>query len=493
MTIRGAAATLRADRPICVRKTSGGREIRPDSNRRLRLALPELASILTIAAGGALVAAAAAESQSPADGEEFVVNTTTTGWQTEPAVVVGPQGEFAVVWTSSESAGTDTSYHSIQLQRFSPNGTPVGPEVQVNNHTFLEQFDASTSIDGTGRMIVAWSSRSSPGPAIGGLSIQARRFAAEGEPLGGQFQVNTGTSGGQVGTTVSSDASGNFVVTWNSCYACGGGSLLPKTAGSYLSHRAHAQLYDSTATPVGEQFRIDDDPIANSFSEDVAWRPSGGFLVVWGGDGDSSGDSDTWNARGQRYAPDGTPEGAAFQVNSYTTGAQGDASIAYTSTDSFVVVWSSEGSDGDDQDETSIQLRRFDDAGLPLGDEFQVNEFTSGAQGSPDVAADGDGGFLVIWQSWGSFGSDDSGFSIQGRHFGANGEPLGGQFQLNTFTTGPQTLPSVATDASGNFLVAWQSEGSDGDRTGIRARFYLVIFNDGFETRGTARWSSTTP
>jgi len=419
-----------------------------------------------------------------------VVNTTTTGWQSDPDVAAGPGGVFAVAWTSSESAGTDTSYHSIQLQRFSPAGAPAGTEIQVNNHTLLEQFDASASIDATGRINVAWSSRSSPGPAIGGLSVQARRFAAEGAPLGDQFQVNTDTSGGQVEPVVTSDADGNFVVAWNSCYACGGGHLLPATAGSYLSYRGQAQLYDSTATPVGEQFRIDHHPTANSYADDVAWSPSGGFLVVWRGDGDSDGDSDTWNARGQRYSPDGTPDGAEFQVNTYTTGAQGDASIAYTSADSFVVVWSSEGSSGDDQDESSIQLRRFDDTGLPLSDELQVNEYTSGTQGSPDVAADGEGGFFVVWQSWGSFGSDDSGFSIQGRRFGADGVPLGGQFQLNTFTTGPQVLPSVAMDASGNFLAVWQSKELEGGWTDIRARFYLVIFHDGFESGGTERWSS---
>lgn len=48
-------------------------------------------------------------------------------------------------------------------------------------------------------------------------------------------------------------------------------------------------------------------------------------------------------------------------------------------------------------------------------------------------------------------------------------------------------------DASGNILAAWPGEDSDGDRAGIRARFYFVVFHDGFESGGTERWSAATP
>ena len=37
--------------------------------------------------------------------------------------------------------------------------------------------------------------------------------------------------------------------------------------------------------------------------------------------------------------------------------------------------------------------------------------------------------------------------------------PLGGQFQVNTTTANDQTMPSVAMDGSGNFTIAWESQG----------------------------------
>jgi hypothetical protein len=42
-------------------------------------------------------------------------------------------------------------------------------------------------------------------------------------------------------------------------------------------------------------------------------------------------------------------------------------------------------------------------------------------------------------------------------------------------------------------IAAWESEGPDGDGSDIRARFYPVIFHDGFETGATERWSPPTP
>jgi len=40
--------------------------------------------------------------------------------------------------------------------------------------------------------------------------------------------------------------------------------------------------------------------------------------------------------------------------------------------------------------------------------------------------------------------------------------PLGSEFQVNSYTTGGQRLPSVASDAAGHFVVVWQSNGSSG-------------------------------
>ena len=50
------------------------------------------------------------------------------------------------------------------------------------------------------------------------------------------------------------------------------------------------------------------------------------------------------------------------------------------------------------------------------GAEFQVNSYATDNQRRSSVAVDA-GGFVVVWQSDGSVGSDDSMYSIQGTAF----------------------------------------------------------------------------
>ena len=59
-------------------------------------------------------------------------------------------------------------------------------------------------------------------------------------------------------------------------------------------------------------------------------------------------------------------------------------------------------------------------------------------------------------------------YSIQARRFDSTGMPLGSQFQVNTYTTRFQTYPAVASDAAGNFVVVWESEESNDSIQGQR-------------------------
>ena len=54
---------------------------------------------------------------------------------------------------------------------------------------------------------------------------------------------------------------------------------------------------------------------------------------------------------------------------------------------------------------------------VPEGAEFQVNTYTTSHQGYATVAASDGGHFVVAWESKGSYGSDSSGYSIQGQRY----------------------------------------------------------------------------
>lgn len=129
------------------------------------------------------------------------------------------------------------------------------------------------------------------------------------------------------------------------------------------------------------------------------------------------------------------------------------------------------------------------------GDEFQINSYTTGRQLFPSVAADAAGNFVVVWDSNGSYGTDTSDWSIQSQRYEANGTPLGGQFQINSYATYSHTFPALAEDTAGNFVVVWDCDGSYGTDTSsesIQGRQYLWhIYDDGFESGDTSAWSST--
>src|SRR6185436_2227731 len=147
-----------------------------------------------------------------------------------------------------------------------------------------------------------------------------------------------------------------------------------------------------------------------------------------------------------------------FRVNTYTTSFQDNPSVAADSFGNFVVVWRSNDQDGDSR---GVFGQRYASSGTPLGPEFQVNTFTTAPQEDPSVAADPSGNFVVVWTS-----PQDGGpvFGVFGQRYASTGEPLGPEFLVNTVTAGNQDRPSVAADASGNFVAVWT--GQDGLFTG---------------------------
>jgi hypothetical protein len=297
-----------------------------------------------------------------------------------------------------------------------------------------------------------------------GLALSAALAAQPPAHLGDQFQVNTYTTNEQVVPSVGVAPDGSFVVVWES-----NGS--PSSDTDHTSIQARRIAADGT--PQGSQFQVNTETTGYQRNGRVAVDLTGTFVVVW--EDRRAGR----NIAAQRFAADGSPAGAQFTVNSYTTTEQYKPSVACTPSGDFVVVWHSWGSPGSDQSASSIQARRFAANGTPLGDQFQVNDYTTGVQGTPRVAADPGDGFVVVWTSMGSFGSDADNSSVQGRRFGADGSPIGGQFQVNSWTTGQQNQVDVAARPDGSFLVTWTSIGQPFDP-------FHNIFAQRFAPDGTA-------
>src|SRR5439155_4866196 len=141
-----------------------------------------------------------------------------------------------------------------------------------------------------------------------------------------------------------------------------------------------------------------------------------------------------------------------------------DRGVATSNSGDYVVTWASYGQDGSGW---GVYAQRFDHNGIAQGGEFRVNTTTSGDQLDPAVAMDAAGNFLI---SWTSIGQDGSGAGIYARRFSASGIPLGSEFRVNTTTANDQKVSTVALDALGNAVISWSSKGTDAGGFNIYAQ-----------------------
>jgi hypothetical protein len=309
----------------------------------------------------------------PLGGYETRVNAYTTSDQRLPQVASTPDGRVVVVW---ESIGQDGDVGGIFARQYaSPAGLP-GPELQVNAYTTSNQFSPAVAVDASGNFVVVWYSHN----YLDDRSyVVGRRYDAQGQPRGGEFLVNTYTTGIQNAPRVASDAVGNFIVLWQSLHQDGDG------VGVF------AQRYDATGARVGGEFRVNTHTTGGQGSARVAFDAHGDFVVVWSGVGNGIVDHQVW---GQSYDSTGVKRGAEFRVNVHTTGFSISPQVAMDPDGGFVVTWSSA-----DTNSWGIFGRRYDALGNPEGGEFRVNRTVTGAQERSSVAVDARGDFVVVWQS----------------------------------------------------------------------------------------------
>ncbi len=406
-------------------------------------------ALLLVLAGQAVAA--------PGDpvGSEFQVNTYTTDVQRFPAVGPAGAGGFVVVWMSDGSNGSDTSYRSVQGQRYSSTGTPVGGEFQVNTYTTHYQQYPAVGPDGVGGFVIVWESHGSSGSDT--FSVQGQRYSSTGTPAGGEFQVNTYSTDNQSQPAVGPDGAGGFVVVWSSFGSNG--------SDTDYGWNIQGQRYSSTGAPAGGEFQVNTYSTNDQRLPAVGPDGAGGFVVVWNSFDSSGSNAETSSIQGQRYSNTGTAAGSEFQVNTYTTGPQYFAAVGPDGAGGFVVLWESNGSSGSDTSSISVQGQRYNSTGTPVGSQFQVNTYTTNHQRHPTVGPDGAGGFVVVWNSRGSSGSDTSSYSVHGQRYSSAGTPVGSEFQVNTFTANYQYSPAVGPDGAGGFVVVWYSDGSSGTDT----------------------------
>jgi VCBS repeat-containing protein/predicted outer membrane repeat protein len=380
---------------------------------------------------------------------QFIANSTTSADQMTSAETRGSQnaiardhaGNYVVVWSSNSQDG---SGWGVYARRFNADGQPLTGEFRINSVTSDNQQWASVAADSNGNFVVTWTSTNQDGT---GQSIYARRYSAAGVALSGEFLVNTTATGIQKNSAVSMNAAGQFVIAWQ-------GEGPGDSSGVFFRrYAANGTAIDTTDK------RANASSTGTQINPGVAIDSTGNIVVLW---------QDASKLYFQRILTSesdintGTGRWSSNHVEATSLlGTIVNASIAMTPTGEFVVVYREQNVLGL---LNSVGAHGFNANGTSRFSPVQV---ASGAGTSPSIAIANDGQFIVSWQDTG----DGDGTGIYARKYLANGSANGAAFQVNQYTTGNQNQSSLTMIDPDNFVVVW-SGASATDSSGISVRQY---------------------
>ena len=351
-----------------------------------------------------------------------------------------------------------------------------GSEFQVNTYTTGNQgvyhegdpghADPYITSLPNGGYVIAWTSVGQDGSGNG---VFAQIYDSNDAKVGAEFQVNTHTNNGQLDPAISAFSDNKFIVVWTSNGQDG------SMSGVY------GQIFNSDGTKSGSEFLIPTNLGNAQYNQNVKVLSDGNALVTWESYHLHSSSGGGHEIFGQLISSSGSKIGSEFQINTVTAGGQNESQISELSNGNVIVAYES----GAPVGERNIRGQIIDASGTKVGSELT---FSTSSTDQVEVAVAGltGGGFVTTWQA---ANQDGDGQGVYYRVFDNNGTALTGELLANTTISGDQTFPKVATLADGGFLLAWSSDGQDGDDYGIFARKFSSsgdVVSDEFQVNTTA-------
>jgi len=141
-------------------------------------------------------------------GSMFRINSTWLFDQRDPAIAADSAGNVVVVWSSY---GQDGDLGGIYGQLFDSSGKVVGEEFPINSVTTGHQARPQVAYFSTGGFVVAWTTDAmdSDNGALG-----LRLFKSNGSPLTGEIRIPGSFSLHPELVALEPDAGGGFSLRW---------------------------------------------------------------------------------------------------------------------------------------------------------------------------------------------------------------------------------------------------------------------------------------
>lgn len=306
-----------------------------------------------------------------AQGPELFLSDETGRQTLQPDVAVDDQNEYVAVWLSRTSSADVAP--EVRGRRFRFNGLALGPSFRVDTLGGLNS-DPSVARNGDGEFVVSWVRNFPQGVA----EVRARRFSADGAPLGGEIRVDS-TAPFPRSPQVTTLPDGGFFVVWHATQGANGNDIL-------------AQRFDANGVKVGGETTLNTTTALSQNDPAVAVLPSAGFMVVWESTAAPGPDSEI---RARRFNDGGAGIENDFVVASGGSTYNSKPKVAADGRGDLLVVWEREVAGSD----LNLFARPYASAGPALAPEFALTTTTEGAQSQPAVGLDAGGDAVVAWTS----------------------------------------------------------------------------------------------
>ncbi len=386
-------------------------------------------------------------------------NTFTSNRQVDASIDVAPDGRILAAWGSRRQ---ENGTFGVFAQLFDPLGRPLGTEMHVNEWMPGSQVKPAVAFAPDGSAWIVWNSYGQDGSG-GAILMRHLGPTLEGgfAPLGHEFPVNPKAAGDQAEPSLAIASDGRILVTW--------------TTDGVGQRIVRGRFYSAEGEPLDSGFTVDATPGMDDALPCVSALDRGRFALAWARH-DAQGPH---GIRARLYGADGAPLGAAFAVDRDPTLQAVEPSLDADASGRFVIAWmATDGENG-----YQVHAQRFTPDGRFDGAALAVPRDEDGPSSGATVAMAPDGRFLLAWNVHEQKLEDliihrpEQFVSVRGRIYSAQGENLGGEWRINRYDDGEQTM-GVGLNSRhalwsplGQVAVAWHGR-IDGDAHAIGLTIY---------------------
>ena len=299
---------------------------------------------------------------------------TGTSRDSEPAVAMENNGDFAVSFTREHNHGflNLSTDKDIRVERFNASGQALGGNTAVTTSNSEQAYESDIAMDADGDFVVTYTAESTKTRTVNTIfgpwsqsftdkDVRGRRFNRFGNAVGGTFSIDTTSTRFEQNPSIDMADNGRFMVAYED-----GGDI-------------HVRRFNANATLRGTRFiattgRTEQNP-------DISLDSSGDAVIVWQ---DSTNGSDV---KARRLSDAGTRGGV---VNIRTTSAsEMNPSVAMTDDGDYIVGYSRNVSSG------GLVASRIDTTRVTSGNTVQGHQNLGQGIAKPSISVDGNDRYFI--------------------------------------------------------------------------------------------------